>query len=235
MAKIGAIVPAAGSGLRMGMGTKKQYLALAGIPLLGYALKIMETSSAVQEIVVVVGPGEEDYCCDAVVKKLGLNKIAAIVQGGSERQDSVYNGLLALSPNTDIVVVHDGVRPFFSQDTLADVVAAAQKYGAATCAVPAKDTVKLGDEDRFVARTLPRDRTWLVQTPQAFRYKLLITAHRRAQEDNLLVTDDTALVESIGGQVKIIMGTYENIKITTPEDLDVARAIIEAAGQGGLW
>lgn len=235
MAKIGVIIPAAGSGIRMGMSIKKQYLTLAGVPLLGYALKTMEDSPTVQEIVVVVGPGEENYCCDAVVKKLGLNKIAAIVQGGSERQDSVYNGLLALSPDIDIVVVHDGVRPFLNQDILVEVVAAAQKYGAATCAVPAKDTVKLSDEDKFVTRTLPRDCTWLVQTPQAFRYKLLMTAHRRAQEDNLLVTDDTALVESLGGQVKIIMGAYENIKITTPEDLDVARAIIETAGQGGLW
>lgn len=228
MVKIAAIVPAAGSGTRMRMNTKKQFLALAGTPLVGYALKTMETSLAVQEIVIVASPGEEGYCRSAVVEKLGLNKVAAIVPGGKERQDSVYNGLLALSPDTDIVIVHDGVRPFFSLDILAAVIAAAQTHGAATCAVPAKDTVKLANEDNFVTRTLPRNHTWLVQTPQAFRYELIMEAHRRARGDNLLATDDTALVESLGGRVKIVMGSYENIKITTPEDLDMAMAIIKA-------
>ncbi|MDD2553763.1 MAG: 2-C-methyl-D-erythritol 4-phosphate cytidylyltransferase [Desulfotomaculaceae bacterium] len=234
MAKIAAIVPAAGSGTRMGMNTKKQFLALAGTPLVGYALKAMETSPAVQEIVIVVSPGEEGYCRSAVVDKLGLNKIAAIVPGGKERQDSVYNGLLALSPDTDIVIVHDGVRPCFSLDTLAAVIAAAQTHGAATCAVPAKDTVKLANEDNFVTRTLPRNHTWLVQTPQAFRYELIMEAHRRARDDNLLATDDTTLVEYLGGRVKIVMGSYKNIKITTPEDLDMAMAIIKAVGEEDL-
>ncbi|MDD4335695.1 MAG: 2-C-methyl-D-erythritol 4-phosphate cytidylyltransferase [Desulfotomaculaceae bacterium] len=230
MVKIAAIVPAAGSGTRMGMKTKKQFLALAGIPLVGYALKTMEASPAVQEIIIVVTPGEEGYCYGAVVEKLGLNKITAIVPGGKERQDSVYNGLLALSPDTDIVIIHDGVRPFFSLDILAAVVAAAQTHGAATCAVPAKDTVKLANEDNFVTRTMPRNHTWLVQTPQAFRYKLIVEAHRRARDNSLLATDDTALVESLGRRVKIVMGSYENIKITTPEDLDMAMAIIKAVG-----
>lgn len=231
MVRAAAIVPAAGSGTRMGMKTKKQYLALDGIPLLGYALKTMEACPAVQDIVIVACPGEEDYCRTAVVEKLGLNKVSAIVPGGKERQDSVYNGLLALSPEFDIVVVHDGVRPLFSLDILASVISAAETYGAATCAVPAKDTVKLAGEDNFVTRTLPRDRTWLVQTPQAFSYELIVEAHRRARSDNLLATDDTALVESIGGRVKIVMGSYDNIKITTPEDLNVALAIIRAAAR----
>ena len=150
---------------------------------------------------------------------------------GEERQDSVYNGLLALSYDTDIVVVHDGARPLFSSETLASVIAAAQIHGAAACAVPAKDTVKLADDEGFVASTLPRGRIWLVQTPQAFRYELIIEAHRRAREENIFATDDTALVESIGGPVKLVMGSYENIKITTPEDLDVARAIINASSR----
>lgn len=229
MVKAAAIVPAAGSGSRMGTKTKKQFLALAGIPLLGYALKTLETCPVVRSIVIVAGPGEEDYCRSAVVEKLGLNKVAAIVPGGKERQDSVYSGLLALSPEFDIIVVHDGVRPLFSLNILESVIAAAQTHGAAACAVPAKDTVKLADENNFVTRTLPRDRTWLVQTPQAFRYELIMEAHRRARADNLLATDDTALVESLGGQVKIVMGSYENIKITTPEDLELAAAIIRAA------
>lgn len=229
MVKIEAIVPAAGSGTRMGSKTKKQYLALDGIPLVGYALKTMEASPIVQNIVVVVSPGEEEYCRSAVVDKLGLNKVAAIVPGGKERQDSVYNGLLALSPEIDIVVIHDGARPLFSLDILESVIAAAQTHGAATCAVPAKDTIKMADEGNFVTGTLPRDRTWLVQTPQAFRYELIIKAHRSARAGGLLATDDTALVESLGGKVKVVMGSYGNIKITTPEDLDVAMAIIKAA------
>ncbi len=230
MVKAAAIVPAAGSGTRMGNKTKKQFLDLAGIPLLGHALKTLEACPVVQSIVIVAGPGEEGYCRSAVVEKLGLNKVAAIVPGGKERQDSVYSGLLALSPEFDIIVVHDGVRPFFSLNILESVIAAAQTHGAATCAVPAKDTVKLADENNFVTRTLPRDRTWLVQTPQAFRRELIMEAHRRARADNLLATDDTALVESFGGQVKIVTGSYKNIKITTPEDLDLAAAIIRAAG-----
>jgi 2-C-methyl-D-erythritol 4-phosphate cytidylyltransferase len=213
----------------MGIKTKKQFLELAGTPLVGYALKTMEACPVVQQIVIVVGPGEEDYCRGAVVDKLGLNKVAAIVPGGKERQDSVYNGLLALSPDTDIVVVHDGARPLFSLDILQSVIAAAQNHGAAACAVPAKDTVKLADEENFVTRTLPRDHTWLVQTPQAFRYELITEAHRKARVDNFIATDDTALVESLGGQVKLVMGSYDNIKITTVEDLDVALARIRAA------
>ncbi len=232
MVKIAAIVPAAGSGTRMRMNTKKQFFALAGTPLVGYALKTMEASPAVQDIVIVVSPGEEGYCRGAVIEKLGLNKITAIVPGGKERQGSVYNGLLALSPDTDIVIVHDGVRPFFSLDILDKVIAAAQTHGAATCAMPAKDTVKLANEDNFVTGTLPRNRTWLAQTPQAFCYSLIMEAHRRARDEGLLATDDTALVEFLGRRVKIVTGSYENIKITTPEDLDMAMAIIKAAGEG---
>ena len=231
MVKIAAIVPAAGSGSRMGIETKKQFLSLAGTPLVGYALKKMEECPAIASIVIVVSPGEEEYCRSAVVDKLGLKKVAAIVPGGKERQDSVYNGLLALSHDTDIVVVHDGARPLFSAETLAAVIAAAQVHGAATCAVPAKDTIKLANDDGFVTSTLPRARTWLVQTPQAFRYELIIEAHRRAHEENIFATDDTALVETFGGPIKLVMGSYENIKITTPEDLDVALAIINASSR----
>ncbi len=235
MVKIAAIILAAGSGTRMGANLKKQYLVLAGVPLVGYALKTMEACPAVREIVIVAGSGEEGYCRSAVVENLGLNRVAAIVPGGKERQDSVYNGLLALSPDTDIVVIHDGVRPFFSLDILNAVVASAQKHGAATCAVPAKDTVKLTDDHGFVTGTLSRGHTWLVQTPQAFLYKLIMAAHRQARDGGLQATDDAALVESCGGRVKIVMGSYENIKITTPVDLDVAKAIIKASGGGDLY
>lgn len=232
MVKVAAVVPAAGCGNRMGSEIKKQFLVLDGIPILGYVLRILEASRSVQSIVIAVGEDEEKYCRQAVVNKLGLRKITGIVQGGKERQDSVYSGLLALAPDTDIVVIHDGVRPLLTVENLDMVVGAALQYGAATCAVPVKDTVKLAREGGFVSETLPRDRLWLTQTPQAFRYRDILDAHRRAQGENFRATDDAALVERLGNAVKLVDGNYQNIKITTPEDLIVASALLEA-GQAG--
>jgi 2-C-methyl-D-erythritol 4-phosphate cytidylyltransferase len=233
LVKVAAVVPAAGCGSRMGSDVKKQFLALAGAPILGYVLRILEASELVQAIVVAVGEGEEEYCRRAVIDKLGLKKITAVVQGGKERQDSVYSGLLALAPDTDIVVIHDGVRPLLSAENLEMVVGAALAFGAATCAVPVKDTVKLAREDGFVAETLPRNRLWLTQTPQAFRYGVILDAHRRAHKEIFRATDDAALVERMGMAVKLVDGSYRNIKITTPEDLIVASALLEAPQTGG--
>ena len=226
MVKAAAVVPAAGSGSRMGAQIPKQYLLLAGIPLLGHTLKVLEASPVIQDIVVVTGPGEEEYCWENIVKGLGITKIKAIVSGGKERQDSVYSGILALSPVPDLVVIHDGARPLLNPAGLLAVVEAAARYGAATLAVPAKDTVKLADEDELVARTLPRGRLWLTQTPQAFRRDLLLRAHRAAREANYLGTDDAGLVERLGFPVKLVRGSYRNIKVTTPEDLIIAQALL---------
>jgi 2-C-methyl-D-erythritol 4-phosphate cytidylyltransferase len=233
LVKVAAVVPAAGIGNRMGSQVKKQFLALAGVPILGYVLRILDTSPLVHSIVVAVGEGEEEYCRHAVVNKLGLRKITAIVQGGKERQDSVYSGLLALAPDTDIVVIHDGVRPLLSGENLETVIGAALEFGAATCAVPVKDTVKLAGDGGFVTETLPRDRLWLTQTPQAFSYEVILDAHRRSREDRFNATDDAALVERLGTAVKLVEGSYRNIKITTPEDLVVASALLEAGQLGG--
>jgi 2-C-methyl-D-erythritol 4-phosphate cytidylyltransferase len=233
LVKVAAVVPAAGCGNRMGSDIKKQFLTLAGIPILGHVLRSLEACWKVQAIVVVAGEGEVDYCRQAVVDKLGLKKVTAIVQGGKERQDSVYSGLLALASDTDIVVIHDGVRPLLLDENLETVIGAAFKYGAATCAVPVKDTVKLAGEDGFVAETLPRNRLWLTQTPQAFRYQVILDAHRRAREENFQATDDAALVERLGMAVKLVDGNYRNIKITTPEDMVVAAALLGAGQAGG--
>jgi len=231
LVKVSAVVPAAGSGVRMGTGIKKQFLSLDGIPVVGYVLKKLEVSPIIKSIVMVVNPGEEEYCRGAVVDRLGIRKVAAIVPGGKERQDSVYNGLLALSADTGIVVVHDGVRPVIGSGMLQAVVGAAETYGAATCAVPVKDTVKLAGEDGFVTRTLSRDRLWLIQTPQAFRYEIIIEAYRKAQAENFFTTDDAGLVEFLGKPVKIVPGSYKNIKITTPEDLTLVSVFLkEEAG-----
>lgn len=233
MVKVAAVVPAAGCGNRMGSDVKKQFLTLAGVPILGYALKTLEASRLVQTIVVVVGEGEEEYCRQAVVDKLGLKKVTAVVHGGKERQDSVYSGLLALASDTDIVVIHDGVRPLLHDENLETVIGAAFSFGAATCAVPVKDTVKLAREGGFVAETLPRNSLWLTQTPQAFRYKVILDAHRRAREENFKATDDAALVERLGMAVKLVDGNYRNIKITTPEDLIVALSLLESGQAKG--
>ncbi len=226
MVKVSAVVPAAGSGARMGTEVKKQYLSLAGIPVLGHVLKIIEKCVFVQNVVIVAGSGEERYCREAVVEKLGLKKVTAIVPGGKKRQDSVYNGLLALSSGTGVVVVHDGARPILDPKYLKTVVEAAVTYGAATCAVPVKDTVKSIDAQGFVARTIPRSKLVLTQTPQAFRYDIIMEAHRRARGEKYTVTDDAGLVEHLGLPVKIVPGDYSNLKITTPEDLIIASAML---------
>jgi len=228
LVKVAAVVPAAGRGARMGLAVKKQYLLLEGIPVIGHTLKVIANSPVVHSIVLVTSPGEEAYCKAAIVERLGISKVAAIVPGGSERQESVFNGLLALSTDTGVVVVHDGARPLLRTEELAAVVDAAVKYGAATLAVPVKDTVKLAGGDDFVAGTLPRERLWLTQTPQAFSYRLILEAHHRAMEAKHTGTDDAGLVEMLGQPVKIVAGSYENLKITTPEDLLVASAIIKA-------
>ncbi|NPV74173.1 MAG: 2-C-methyl-D-erythritol 4-phosphate cytidylyltransferase [Pelotomaculum sp.] len=233
MDKVAAVVAAAGRGSRMGTETRKQYLSLAGLPVVGHVLRAMEASSAVKSVVTVVAPGEENYFRLTVVERLGIRKVAAIVPGGEERQDSVYNGLLALAPDTGIVVVHDGARPLLSPGDINAVVQAAAAYGAATLAVPVKDTVKMAGRDGFVLRTLPREHLWLVQTPQAFRYDIIMNAHRQARQKKYAATDDAGLVELLGRPVKIVAGSYENIKITTPEDLTVAEAVIKAR-QGRL-
>ena len=226
MVKVAAVVPAAGCGKRMGAGIKKQYLALGGLPILGHTLRVLEASSLVQDIVLVTGEGEVDYCRRLVVDELGLKKVTAIVIGGQERQDSVFCGLLALASDTEVVLIHDAVRPFLSDDNLKQVIQAALRYGAATCAVPVKDTVKLAGEDEFVRETLPRNRLWLTQTPQAFLYNLIMEAHQRAREANYQATDDAALLEKLGRPVKLVEGSYRNIKITTPEDLIFAEAML---------
>ncbi|MDD3652708.1 MAG: 2-C-methyl-D-erythritol 4-phosphate cytidylyltransferase [Desulfotomaculaceae bacterium] len=225
MVKVAAVVPAAGCGVRMGTSLKKQFLDLEGTPVVGHVLKVLENSPFVHSVVVVVSPGEEEYCRSEIVVQLGLSKVMAIVPGGNVRQKSVFNGLLALSSDTDIVVVHDAARPLLTPEGLSAVVDAALIYGAAAQAVPVKDTIKMAGEDGFVTETLQRDRLWVAQTPQAFRYRLIIDAHRKAVEAKYTGTDDAVLVERLGQPVKLVAGSYANLKITTPEDLIIVSAI----------
>lgn len=228
MARVMAVVPAAGQGTRMGLAVRKQFLTLAGQPLLGHVLKVFEESPHIQGVVVVVSPGQEDFCRELVLAPNEFTKVTAVTAGGATRQESVYNGLMALQPDTEIVAVHDGARPLVRGEDIQAAVEAALACGAAACAVPVKDTVKIAGPGGFVVETLPRERLWLIQTPQAFNYRLLVDVHNRARAEGRMGTDDAVLVELAGLPVKLVAGSYENIKITTPEDLVVAAAIFES-------
>jgi len=219
-----AIIPSAGMGRRMGS-RKKNYLALLGRPVLAHTIEAFERSASIDSIVVVVPSGDEPFCADEIVSKYGFKKVAAIVAGGAERQDSVRNGINAVPPGTSVIAVHDGARPLVTQDVIERVVEAARAHGAAIAAVPVKDTVKEAS-DGFVRRTVPREALLSVQTPQAFRAGVLDLAFKKALEDGFTGTDESSLVERTGVAVKAVEGSYENIKITTPEDMDFAECVL---------
>lgn len=228
LAKVSAIVVAAGRSTRMGDGPKKQYRLLAGRPVLVHTLQILAHTPLVGEMVLVVPPGEEPWCREEIVNRYGLSKVMAVVPGGDTRQESVWAGLEVLTPG-GVVLVHDGVRPFVTPEQIERVTDAAWEVGAATLGVPPKDTVKLDTPDGTSARTLPRGHLWLVQTPQAFRYEVLVEAHRLAREQGFAGTDDTSLAEFAGYAVRMVNGSYANIKITTPEDWAFAEALVGGA------
>lgn len=221
------VVAAAGKGSRMGSSLNKQYLLLNGWPVLSYSLDFFERLRVVSQIVVVCAANEVDYCQQEVVKRFNFNKVTAVVPGGQERQDSVWLGLQQLPRDTDLVAVHDGARPLLSAEVIARLVAEAKEWGAAIPGIPSKDTVKLGDRDGFVRQTLDRTSVYAIQTPQVFNFNELLTAYREAREEGFLGTDDASLFERYIGRVKIVTGDYNNIKITTPEDMIVAAALLK--------
>ncbi len=221
-----AIIPAGGSGQRLGAGTPKQYLLLKTLPVLVHTLSVFQKAEAVDDIVLVVPKDDIPFVREQIVGKNGLSKISAVVAGGRERQDSVLCGLRAIDGPCDVVLVSDGVRPFVTQAMIVQVAAAAALNGAASIGVKAKDTIKETTDGDIVTATLPRHHIWQTQTPQAFQYDLLCKAFTAAEKDKYYGTDDASLVERIGANVRMIAGSYENIKITTPEDLILAEALI---------
>lgn len=223
-----AVIVAAGRSTRMNMERSKQYVEIAGIPVLARTLQVFQRCDEINEIIVVVNEQDIMYCKQSIVEEYELSKVRMLVSGGSERQNSVYNGLLEVCERCDIVLVHDGARPFVTSDIIANSIYEAQVYGAACVAVPAKDTIKMAGPDNFVKETLDRSLLWVVQTPQAFRYSLIMDAHKKASEDGFTGTDDAVLVERLGVPMKLVMGSYENIKITTRDDLAIGEAIIAA-------
>jgi 2-C-methyl-D-erythritol 4-phosphate cytidylyltransferase len=180
----------------------------------------------VEEIFLVIPKEDSEYCHNKILSLLDLKHNINLVHGGAKRQDSVYKGLQAVTKKKDIVVIHDGVRPFIQAKDLKECILGSKKFGACILAVPASDTLKRVDKSDIIETTLPRENIWLAQTPQAFQYDLILKAHENARRDGYIGTDDASLVERLGEGVKIINGGKFNIKITKKEDLAVAKAMI---------
>ncbi|CAM4075541.1 2-C-methyl-D-erythritol 4-phosphate cytidylyltransferase [Mesobacillus thioparans] len=226
------IIPAAGQGKRMGAGKNKLLLKLEATPILIHTLKVFEADPECLGIILAIHPDDEQEF-KSLLNEYGIHKVSSLVTGGKERQDSVYNGLLAVSSLDGIVLVHDAARPFIKVETIHKLVDAAGKDGGAIVAVPVKDTIKKAANNQ-VAETVERSSLWSVQTPQAFRASILLEAHNKAARDQFIGTDESSLVERIPHPVSIIEGDYDNIKLTTPEDLYFAEAILRKRKESGL-
>ncbi len=227
MAEVAAIIAAAGSGQRMGNATPKQFLPLAGKPVLAHTLDIFESDPLINRIILVVNEGDIDYCQREIIYHYGFSKIVEVVPGGAERQYSVANALRTVPPEVAVVAVHDGARPFLAPAVLKRAVEAALSGQAVVVAVPVKDTIKIAGADQYITGTPDRRQLWAVQTPQVFPRQILESAYRQAFAEQFLATDDATLVERAGYPVLIVEGTYRNFKITTPEDLLLAEALLK--------
>lgn len=225
--KYTAIVLAAGQGKRMKSKVQKQFLLLDEKPILYYSLSAFERCAEIDEVIIVTGSDNITYCQEEIVAKYHISKVKKIVPGGKERYDSVYEGLKA-AKGSDYVLIHDGARPFITQDILKRVIDDVTIHKASVVAMKTKDTIKIAAEDGKVISTPPRNAVWTIQTPQAFAYDLICQAHDTLRQSGMEgVTDDAMVVESVGaGDVWLVEGSYENIKITTPDDLVVGSVIL---------
>ena len=220
-----AIITAAGKGTRMNSDINKQYIEIAGIPVLSRAIEAFQQCEDVDNIIVVVNEEDINFCRHRIVEKHNFSKVKSLVSGGAERQNSVYKGLCAVHEDCKIVLIHDGARPFVTNKNIVDSINAARTYGACGVGVRLKDTVKICDQNDFVLSTPDRNSLWSIQTPQGFAYNIIMDAHEKAIKNNYIGTDDMVLVERLGIPVKIVEGNYQNIKITTPEDLVIGESI----------
>ncbi|MBN1465333.1 2-C-methyl-D-erythritol 4-phosphate cytidylyltransferase [candidate division KSB1 bacterium] len=223
---VAALIVAAGSGSRMGGAIPKQFIELNGIPILRYTLEKFQTCTAVDQIYIILPKAFMVYA-DIFPKEWRIKKFVKAIIGGPERHDSVWAGLQGLAEEVDIVLIHDGVRPFLSHRIIRDSIAAAERCGAAVVGLTPTDTVKYIQRDR-VEKTVDRRHVLLAQTPQTFARGVIMDAYRLAKQNESFSTDDAALVEQAGGAVAVVPGDWRNIKITSPEDLIVAQAILDA-------
>ena len=223
-----AIIPAAGSGVRMGGVRPKQFLDIDGKPILAITLMSFELCKEVDAIIVVTPEADVDYCQKEIINKYHLTKVIKVVAGGDRRQDSVRRGLEATEGNYQWVLIHDGVRPIISKVDIESILVAAKTHRAVITGLPARETVKEVDKEQKVVCTHDRKRMWMVQTPQLFRYQDIMEAHKKAMEEGWQeATDDSQLVERLGIPVKVIKGSERNIKVTTPNDLDLAKFLLK--------
>ena len=222
-----AIVLAAGQGKRMHTKIQKQFLEIKGYPVLYYSLRCFQDSPLIEDIILVTGEESVLYCQKEIVDKYGFTKVTKVISGGKERYDSVYQGLLACE-NSDYVLIHDGARPFITEEILERGLTGAEETGACAVGMPSKDTVKIADESGYIAETPDRSKVWMIQTPQIFQYALIRSAHESIRTREMSnVTDDAMVVEQETGiKVRLAEGSYQNIKITTPEDLGVAELFL---------
>ena len=226
-----AIVLAAGQGKRMGASVQKQYIELEGKPLIYYALNTFQKSEIIDTILLVVGKGQVSYAKDEIVRKYEFSKVNAVVEGGEERYDSVWQGLKAIDKERGIsyIFIPVGARPFVNEEILRRGYDCAERFRACVAGMPSKDTVKLADKNDFAVSTPERKYVWTIQTPQIFEKDLIVDAYSKLMgEEHSDVTDDAMAVErTMGVPVKMFRGSYENIKITTPEDLSIAKVFLE--------
>ena len=223
-----AIVLAAGQGKRMHSKIQKQFMELNGMPVLCYSLRCFQESPLIQDIILVTGEESISYCKEEIVQKYGFTKVSAVIPGGKERYDSVYAGLCECR-DCEYVLIHDGARPFVTEEILKRGLQKVKETGACVIGMPSKDTVKLSDEEGYVKETPNRKCVWTIQTPQIFSYSLIREAHDSIrQKDMSKITDDAMVVEQeTGAKVALAEGSYQNIKITTPEDLYIAEAFLK--------
>ena len=232
--KTAAVVLAAGKGKRMNSDIPKQYMLLRDKPVLYYSLKVFQ-ESFVDEIVLVAEKGEEEFCRKEIIEKYGFTKVKHIAAGGTERYFSVANGLEAVSQDCDYIYIHDGARPFVTQAIIKQALAEVRTHKACVAAMPVKDTIKIADEQDFAVSTPRRDLIWMMQTPQVFQaslirgaYRKLLSEEEKLRSQGVQITDDAMVVETLlSHPVKLFRASYENIKITTPEDLLIADGILE--------
>ncbi|WP_458406884.1 2-C-methyl-D-erythritol 4-phosphate cytidylyltransferase [Anaerotignum sp.] len=221
-----AVIVAAGKGKRMGTDISKQFLPLGGKEILAHTVEKFEQANNIRDIILVTGKDSLQDVQD-MVQEYDWKKIVSIVAGGKERQDSVWNGLRAVSGDTEIVLIHDGVRPFVTEDILNLSIETAVEMGGCVAGVPAKDTIKVCNSENISIDTPDRSTLWQIQTPQTFRKDLIVKAYEQAKADGFIGTDDASLAEHSDCPVKVIMGSYRNIKITTKEDLLIGEAFLK--------
>jgi len=226
--RVSAVIVAAGKGSRMNAAVNKQYLTLANKPVLAHTLEAFERAEIISEIILVIHR-EDHWLLKECILPYGFQKITAVTDGGPDRQASVYNGLQRISPESEIIAVHDGARPLVTPEIITCSVITAARCGAACVGVPVKDTIKKVNPDDTVQDTPDRSMLWAIQTPQTFQREILVKAHEKALAEGYRGTDDSVLAERLGISVKMVMGGYTNLKITTAEDLIFAEAFLKAA------